>query len=183
MIQYKASRDIWSHGSGTQLSDLIGSSLSTLLLLPKTERPIYLSSPWISDFPLLRNQFKQFSSLFPHLDARADIRFSDVLQAISERMPVRIVTVSNEVSKSFVDSTQLRICQGISTRFAPEVHHEKGILTNWFYIEGSMNITFHGVHIRGEKITYHTASSDEGREKIARAYLEFDRYWRTLDAG
>ena len=45
-----------------------------------------------------------------------------------------------------------------------------------------MNITFHGVHIRGEKITYHTASSDEGREKIARAYLEFDRYWRTLDA-
>ena len=69
MIHYSASRDIWSHGSGTQLSDLVGSSLSTLLLLPKTEKPIYLSSPWISDFPLLRNQFKQFSSLFPHLDA------------------------------------------------------------------------------------------------------------------
>jgi hypothetical protein len=182
MTTHSASRDIWSHGSGTQLSDLISSCLATLLLLPANDTPVYFNSPWISDFPLLRNQFKQFSSLFPHLDARPDIRFSDALQAIATKMPVRIVTVANEVSNNFVLSPSIFECPGISTRFAPEVHHEKGILTSWFYIEGSMNITFHGVHIRGEKITYHTVSGDEGREKIARAYLEFDRYWRVLDA-
>jgi len=30
------------------------------------------------------------------------------------------------------------------------------------------------------RFTYHTSSSDEGQAKIARAYLEFDRYWSTL---
>lgn len=182
MTSQPVSRDIWSHGSGTQLSDLIASCLSTLLLYPFSEVPIYFNSPWISDFPLLRNQFKQFSALFPHLDARDEIRFSDVLQSISGKMPVRIVTVANDVSKNFVLSPIIRESPGISTRFAPEVHHEKGILTSWFYIEGSMNITFHGVHVRGEKIVYHPGSSDEGREKISRAYLEFDRYWGVLDA-
>ena len=182
MTIHSTSRDIWSHGSGTQLSDLLSSCLATLLLLPPTDSPVYFNSPWISDFPLLQNQFKQFSSLFPHLDARSEIRFSDVLQAISTRMPVRIVTVANEVSKNFVLSSAISECSAISTRFAPEAHHEKGILTPWFYIEGSMNITFHGVHVRGEKITYHTASFDEGREKIARAHLEFDRYWGALNA-
>lgn len=180
MSQFAPSRDVWSHGSGTQAIDLISSSLATLLLIPAFASPIYFSSPWISDFALLNNQFRQFSSLFPHLDGRSEIRFSDVLVSISRRMPVRIVTVSNDTSNNFVRSPLLVDSPGIATRFAPEVHHEKGILTPWFYIEGSMNITYHGVHIRGEKITYHVASSDEGRRKIARAYLEFDRYWSTL---
>jgi len=180
MIGQPSSRDIWSHGSGTQALDLVSSSLASLLLLPASATPIYFSSPWISDFPVLNNQFRQFSALFPQLDARAEIRFGEVLASIARRMPVRIVTVANEVSKNFVRSPGIRECPGINVRYAPEVYHEKGILTPWFYIEGSMNITYHGVHIRGEKITYHVATSDEGPRKIARAYLEFDRYWSTL---
>jgi hypothetical protein len=99
-------------------------------LLPQGTISIYFSSPWISDFPLLKNQFKQFSSLFPHLDARADIRFSDVLRAISLRMPVRIITVSNDVSNNFLGSPSLRECDGITVKYAPEVHHEKGTRNN-----------------------------------------------------
>lgn len=180
MIKQPSSRDIWSHGSGTQALDLMSSSLSTLLLQSASDSPVYFSSPWISDFPLLNNRFRQFSALFPELDARAAIRFADVLVFVCRRMPVRIITVENEVSTNFIRSLQLSENTGIRVRYAPEVHHEKGILTPWFYIDGSMNITFHGVHIRGEKITYHTSSSDEGQAKIARAYLEFDRYWSTL---
>lgn len=180
MNKPSSSRDIWSHGSGTQALDLVASSLSTLLLLAAPDSPVYFSSPWISDFPLLNNRFRQFSALFPELDSRAEIRFADVLALIGRRMPVRIITVENEVSTNFVRSLAPGEGSGIRVRFAPEVHHEKGILTPWFYIDGSMNITFHGVHIRGEKITYHVSSSDEGRAKIARAYLEFDRYWSNL---
>jgi len=182
MTEQPSSRDIWSHGSGTQAVELVSSSLATLLLLSGSSTPVYFSSPWIEDFQLLDNQFRQFASLFPHLDARAEIRFGDVLVSIARRMPVRIITVANEVSNNFVRSPLLRECPGVTVRYAPEVHHEKGILTPWFYIEGSMNITYHGVHIRGEKITYHVGVDENGRQKIARAYLEFDRYWSTLRA-
>jgi hypothetical protein len=180
MTEQSSSRDIWSHGSGTQALDLVSSALATLLLLSGPERAVYFSSPWISDFPLLNNRFRQFSALFPELDARSEVRFADVLTKVARRIPVRVITVANDVSNTFVRSLELREAIGVSVRFAPEAHHEKGILTPWFYIEGSMNITFHGVHIRGEKITYHTTSSLEGQRKIARAYLEFDRYWSTL---
>lgn len=173
------SRDIWSHGSGSQLPELISSCLATLLLMPSDARPIYFSSPWISDFVLLENQFRQFSSLFPSLDSRAEIRFGQYLAHMSRQMPVRIVTVPNQVSRNFVESPVVREASGIAVRYAPEEHHEKGILTPWFYVEGSMNITYHGVYVRGEKITYHVAAA-EGRSKIARAYLEFDRYWGSL---
>lgn len=180
MIEQAYNRDIWSHGNGTQAVNLVSSALATLLLLSGNGSSVYFSSPWISDFPLLNNQFRQFSALFPHLDARAEIRFGDILVSVARRMPVRIITVDNEVSNNFVRSPLLRDCPGVTVRYAPEAHHEKGILTPWFYIEGSMNITYHGVHIRGEKITYHVGASNEGRRKIARAYLEFDRYWSTL---
>ena len=174
------SRDIWSHGSGTQLPELISSCLATLLLLPPNAKPIYFSSPWISDFVLLNNQFRQFSSLFPELDSRAEVRFGEYLAAISLLMPVRIITVANDTSKNFIASPALRNAPGVDVRYAPEEHHEKGILTPWFYVEGSMNVTYHGVYVRGEKITYHTPGSPDGRQKIARAYLEFDRYWSSL---
>jgi hypothetical protein len=175
-----ASRDIWSHGSGTQLPELISSCLATLLLLPPSAKPIYFSSPWISDFALLNNQFRQFSSLFPELDSRAEVRFGEYLATISLLMPVRIITVGNDISKNFIASPALRNAPAVEVRYAPEEHHEKGILTPWFYVEGSMNVTYHGVYVRGEKITYHTPSSPEGRQKIARAYLEFERYWSSL---
>lgn len=174
------SRDIWSHGSGTQLPDLISSCLATLLLLPANSKPIYFSSPWISDFALLNNQFRQFSSLFPEFDSKAEVRFGEYLATVSLLMPVRIITVANDVSRNFVESPAVRKARGVEVRYAPEEHHEKGILTPWFYVEGSMNVTYHGVYIRGEKITYHTASSNDGQQKIARAYLEFERYWSSL---
>ena len=179
-LSVATSRDIWSHGSGTQLPDLLSSCLATLLLMPESSRPIYFSSPWISDFALLNNRFRQFSSLFPALDSRTEVRFDEFLATVSLRMPVHIITVATETSKNFVNSPRILQASAITVRYAPEEHHEKGILTPWFYVEGSMNITYHGVYIRGEKITYHATNYGEGRQKIARAYLEFDRYWESL---
>jgi hypothetical protein len=174
------SRDIWSHGSGTQLRDLISSSLATLLLLPKSTKPVYFSSPWISDFVLLNNEFRQFSSLLPQLESHSGIRFGDYLAHLANLMPIRIMAVNNETSRNFISSPQIRQAIDISVKYAPEEHHEKGILTPWFYIQGSMNITYNGVYVKGEKITYQVANGSDGRERIARAYLEFERYWESL---
>ena len=174
------SRDIWSHGSGTQIRELLSSCLASLLLMPLNAKPIYFSSPWISDFVLLENHFRQFSAVFPELDGRAEIRFSEYLEVLARRTRLNLMMTRNETSENFVECAAIRRAINLEWRFAPEEHHEKGILAPCFYIEGSMNITYSGVHVRGEKITYHVGADEGGRQKIARAYLEFDRYWGLL---
>ena len=55
--------------------------------------------------------------------------------------------------------------------------HKKGFLTESFYFEGSMNFTYSGVFRNKEKITCNSIDYPEGKQKIANAYLEFERTW------
>jgi hypothetical protein len=174
-----ASRDVWSHGGGEALRELLWGSLAALLLQGKGERPLYVSSPWVSDFPLFANAFRQFAGLFPELADEPVVRFSGYLGALARLRPVRLITVRNPTSEGFADALRAAGVQS-AVRYAPETYHEKGLLGPSFYVEGSMNITYSGVYVRGEKITYHSDSGDAGRAKIARAYLEFERRWENL---
>ncbi len=179
-IPEATSRDLWSHGSSQSLRDLLASSLLSLLLIPDETRPIYFSSPWISDFVLLDNHFRQFGDLFSERDFQSELRFSEYLAELSKRTQIRIITVRNDTSEAFLRSPLIRDNAQITVCFAPDEHHEKGILAPGFYIQGSMNITYSGVWIRGEKVVYHCGTSGEAKERIVRAYLEFDRYWGIL---
>lgn len=172
------SRDIWSHGSGTALQELLASVLSNLLLQGPSTRPAYFSSPWMSDFPLFQNHFGEFSALFPDRPDQMQIRFTEFLARLSEHRPVRVITVQNSTSEAFTRTPIWQECSGIEIRFAPETYHEKGVLAPDFYIEGSMNLTFSGVFIRDEKVTYYAERDSSAR--ITRAYLEFDRRWDGL---
>lgn len=177
------SRDVWSHGSGNALRDLLSSSLASLLMTPAGEEPAYFSSPWMSDFPLFENHYGDFMVLFPELADERRIRFSDYLRQLSRRRPVRIITVQNSSAESFAKSPAFQGADGVRFRYAPEAYHEKGVLTPAFYIEGSMNVTYSGVYIRGEKITYHSGTEPALRAKIGKAYLEFNRRWDHLGEG
>ncbi|HVJ67388.1 MAG TPA: hypothetical protein VM510_05355 [Caulifigura sp.] len=175
-----ASRDVWSHGSGSALRDLLSSALASLLMAPAGPEPAYFSSPWMSDFPLFENYDGDFVALFPELADERRIRFSDYLHLLSRRRPVRIIAVRHPISETFARIPALQESDGVQFRYAPEIYHEKGVLTPGFYIEGSMNITYNGVHVRGEKITFHSGVDGEQRAKIASAYLEFNRRWQLL---
>jgi hypothetical protein len=172
------SRDIWSHSSGTALRELLASVLSNLLLQGPSTRAVYFSSPWMSDFPLLQNHFGEFAALFPDRPDQMQIRFTEFLARLAENRPVRVITVENSTSEAFTRTPLLQQCSGIEVRFAPETYHEKGVLAPDFYIEGSMNVTFSGVFIRDEKVSYFAERG--GSARIARAYLEFDRRWDGL---
>ncbi len=175
-------RDIWSHGGGRQIRDLLASALSTLLLMKEMSRPAYFSSPWMSDFILFENFFHEYAALFPELADHSEIYFSDYLLRLAQKLPVRIVTTRSEVSQAFLSNLErtMGVHNKIDYRFAKDEYHEKGILAPSFYIEGSMNITYTGVYVRGEKITYHSGQSVYGA-KISSAYLEFDRRWLHLE--
>lgn len=176
---FSISRDVWSHGEGNQLRDLISSALLTLMLMPSDGRAAYFSSPWISDFTLFDNRFRQFGSLFPRFADTNYIKFSDFLLHLSPSIPVRIITARTETSLGFLrlfSSTE----SSVEFKFAPDEYHEKGILAPSLYIEGSMNITYSGLYVRGEKVTYHVDSNASGAKKISAAYLEFNRRWSIL---
>lgn len=174
------SRDIWTHGGGWPLPDLLRSALASLLLLGEAERPAYFASPWITDFDLFDNRFRDFAALFPRLAEQPWVRFSDYLAALSTKLDVRLLTTDNDRSSAFMTIPKLKNAARVSCRLGDSKFHEKGILAPTFYIEGSMNITHHGVRVRGEKVIYHSVVGNGVPPKIAAAYLEFDRHWKTL---
>jgi len=174
------SRDIWTHGGGWPLPDLLRSVLASLLFLGKQERPAYFASPWVTDFDLFDNRFGDYTALFPRLGDQPWVKFSDYLVRLSRDLEVRILTTDNPRSAAFLADPRFQTAETIAYRMGHGSFHEKGILAPSFYIEGSMNITHHGVRVRGEKIVYHAVVGSGVPQKIAGAYLEFDRHWRAL---
>jgi len=179
---FMSSRDVWSHGSGVALLDLLSSSLLSLIMAPPVPEPAYFCSPWLSNFVLFDNRHRQMNAVFPHQADQSDIWFADYLAELSRRMSVRVITVRNSTSEVFLSNPLLRQ-SAVKLRFAPDEFHEKGILTPRFYIEGSMNLTYSGVYVRGEKVTFHAADEEVGHRKITATMLEFDRQWHNLDRG
>ncbi len=179
------SRDIWKHGSGQILQDLLSSALLTLLLPGAEGRPVYFASPWMSDFALFENASRQVASLFPDHADLDHVSFIQFLGVAAARHHIRIMTSRNATSDAFIERLRpvaTRNGTALKVRLSPQEAHEKGILAPGFYIDGSMNITHSGVHVRGEKIAYHSG----GGEAVARmhsACFEFDRRWSLLEAA
>jgi hypothetical protein len=176
------SRDIWSPGSGTVLSDAIGSLLALILLRRDDPRPVYFSSPWITDFPLFRNHFREHAALFPRLADENEIWLSDYLVRLAEDREVRVLASNNQYSQAFLADKKLAI-RNINARLAQGPYHEKGILGPDVYLEGSMNITFKGVFINKEKVTLHSGPDRLTLAKIAAASFEFDSHWENLNVS
>lgn len=183
-----ASRDIWSRSGSMQVRDLLSALLSTRLLLESDTNadqnsPLYLCSPYLTDFPLFDNAFGQFQTLFrfyPEYGEQSSVLFSQALIEISSRMPVRIVGVPGEYADAFLKTTVRESFPNISGRYASELYHEKGLLCSAFYLEGSMNFTYSGIYRRDEKVTAHTAETPSGQHKIYAATKEFNRLWDNI---
>jgi hypothetical protein len=153
--------------------------MANLLLARTYERPIYLCSPWISDFPVFDNSNGQFSSLVPCAADRMRINLSDCLAQLSINNDVRIVSKKTQATEAFCCMPILSNGT-IQIRMSDDKLHEKGFLTPLFYLEGSMNITFSGVMLNTEKVIFHAGDEPPIRARIQNAYLEFERRWRFI---
>jgi hypothetical protein len=173
--------DVWSNAASSQLRDLLSSALSCLLLRRDWTggRPVYVCSPWISDFPVFDNRYGQFDDLLPRFRGASRIRLGDVLSTLAERTDVRIISKATEATKQFLNAREFREAR-IHVRMADETLHEKGLLTPDFYLEGSMNLTYSGVHLNQEKVSFHAGPDRAIVERMAAAYAELDRRWGQL---
>ena len=166
------------------MRDLLASFFGTILLGAATVRPMYLISPWLSDFKLLVNTFGQFKDLFRYhanFTENPHILFSEVLMEASDRLPIRIITWPDEKSRAF--ACNFVEAKNVQVKFEKaQKDHQKGLLSDLFYFEGSMNFTYSGVYLNKEKITCNAAYDPEGKQKINEAYLEFERIWDNLES-
>ena len=99
------SRDIHSRDGGKNVRDLLVSFFSTMLLSKPSPNPMYLISPWLSDFRLLDNEFGQFKDLFKYnagFSEKPYLLFSEILIEVSWHLPIRIVTWPDDKSKTFI---------------------------------------------------------------------------------
>lgn len=155
--------------SSVQLVSCLRSLFALELASPSQQ--LYLFSPWISDMPLIDNRFGQFRALIPDWDQQY-LRLSTLFNTIAQKgTTVYIVCRPNqERTESFL------------RKLTPSIHvkkvstlHEKGLISEHFYLRGSMNFTFSGININDEHVELTTEHA-----QVARAFLEAQQRWETL---
>lgn len=177
-----SSRDLWIRAGSGSARDLLSSLLAARLLGESSKDPLYVASPYLTDFPLFQNQIGQYRALFfrnSEMGEQTEITFSDALIELASRGPVRILTVPGENADPFVSRLLRFKTPGISVRFLADPYHAKGLACSSFFVEGSMNFTYSGLYRRDEKITANSRDSDTGKQKIDLALLELKRMWQS----
>jgi hypothetical protein len=145
------SRVIRSHRESKILLDALSSVLAMEGLKPSKE--IYIISPWMSNSPIIENNYDKFSDIFPFIGGNrihlADILCSYAFKGSNVRL---ICNPNNKSTEEFINEIK-RIPEGEKIEFRIlKDNHEKGMVTSNFYLHGSMNFTYSGIHINGENI-------------------------------
>lgn len=149
-----STREIYSRRSADLPADLLQSLFLAELLYPSSR--LWVSSPWITDFDLIDNKSRQFGALVPRWPS-TPIRFSEVLAELAERGSELVVITSHDPKN---DDFLSRIYD-LRPLYPDRVHvfrenqvHEKGILTDHFTLDGSMNFTYWGINHNQEHVSY-----------------------------
>jgi hypothetical protein len=166
-------RDLYEVGSSRAALHLLQSLFIAEVLRPS--RRLWIVSPWISDIELIDNSARQFSTLCLEWPA-TKIRVSIVLASLTCRGS-HVIVIVNEAHHNDEFVARMRSDASIPTEaltiIRSEELHEKGILGDYFTLNGSMNLTFSGVYLNEEHLIYRCdlASVEQRR-------LELENRWR-----
>ncbi len=152
------------------LTDCISSLFALELLNPSPE--IYVISPWIGDVPLLNNIHGQYRAIAPEMTRRW-IGLADLINILSERgSKIHILTRANQAQ----NETFLRKLSTLTLTKQTANLHEKGLITHYFYLRGSMNFTYSGINLNDESVELTTDP-----EIISHAFLEAQQRWNDIE--
>jgi hypothetical protein len=159
----------YSRGSSVQLTDALSSLLALEMLSPSPV--LYVLSPWLSDMPLINNQFGQLRAIIADA-GRENLGLAAVLTMLAGRGTlVRVLYRSGHVpTEEFVRRLPKEV-----ERQAVDTLHEKGLVCHHFYLRGSMNFTYSGVNINDETVEITTEPS-----QVALALAEAQQRWELV---
>lgn len=157
--------------SSLQLITCLSDFLVLELLQPGPE--FYLTSPWLSSFPLIDNRFGQFRPLVNETH-RKEFGFADILLLLAERgTQVRIMCLPRQPeTEKFLGFFKGK--KNIEYRYEQDLH-EKSLATDHFCESGSMNFTRTGVQVKREKVEFTTDPAE-----VALTLIEVRRSWERL---
>ena len=169
------SRDIYVRKSTLVPKVFIESLFVTELIHPSNR--VWLVSAWITDLDILDNSSRKFSSINPEWPS-AGIKLSKVIETFLSHGTEVICVMNNDIHNEEIASRfsdlksqhhqQLKVLRD-------QELHEKGILTDNFTLDGSMNLTYRGININQEFIRY---SCDMG--VIAQKKLAMEENYRDI---
>ena len=165
-------RQIFVHGpyGERQLRETLSDLLVALILSPG---PVWLVSPWVSDFDLLDNRSGDWTSVNPSWGARY-VMFSELLSAgVDAGCDLRMVTNGAEGNRRFHERVTKGLGQPDRVRWkVADLLHTKGLLCSSFFLAGSMNFTYSGMNRNDEHLRLAVSP-----EEVAEARQAFeDRY-------
>lgn len=139
-----------------------------MVLLAEVVEPspcMWLVSPWISDVAVLDNTTLAFAHLDGTWGAR-EVRLSEILDHRVRRGAGVVVATreSEPANQPFLEAIRRAgravLDEGLLKVVDDELLHEKGLASERFYLSGSLNITWNGIHVLGEKVELSTLAVD-----------------------
>lgn len=169
-------RQIFLHGSLGQrhLKEVLSGLMAGLFIKPER---IWLVSPWVSDFSVLDNKTGDWDALNPSWRNR-EISFLELLaDVVNNGCSLRLVTQDDGKSKSFIKQLENRLLDSADYKYLDsEILHTKGLLTDYFFLKGSMNYTYSGANLNDEVLEL----TNDGT-MISEALLEFEERYNFKD--
>lgn len=155
-----------ARGSATQLADTLASLLALELMAPGGR--LYLISPRLGDISLIASPFGQFRALMPEL-GHTELRLSGTLGALAARgSAVRVLYRPGDVH---TDAFIARLAPDIERRDLARLD-ERGLVSERFYLRGSLEFDLGGVGAGDESVEISTDPGD-----VARALLDAEQLW------
>ena len=157
----------------SEVRELLETVLVSELIMPSPT--IWLVSPWITDLEILDNRSAAYSALVPTWGLRR-IRLSEVLASVLDRSKVSIVARPDPHNTAFLskmeDMARANELSQNLTVIRQETLHLKGLLGRDYYLSGSMNLTYNGVEINEEGISF-----ERSPDAIASASIHFQEHY------
>lgn len=153
-------------GGASRLADALASLLALELLSPGGR--LYLISPRLGDIALLNSPFGQFRALMPEL-GRSELRLGAALGVLAARgAQVRVIYRPEDMhTESFIS----RLSTDVQRR-AIERLDERGLVSERFYLRGSLEFDLGGLSAGDESVEISTDPAD-----ISRAMMDADQLW------
>lgn len=160
-------REIRNQQSLHHLRDVIQTLFGAELLAPS--KHLWLVSPWISNIRVLDNRAGEFAVVAPEWP-RSEIRLTQCLVYLADRgTEVHVAARDAELNQPVLERLRdaARYLPGRIHVHTAATLHEKGLLGDRFYLEGSLNFTKSGITTSEEKVVLHVDPALIAENRVA----------------
>lgn len=165
-------RQIFVHGPQGQRAfrEMLGAQLVGLIMNPQ---PLWLVSPWVSNFAVLDNRSGNWDFVEPGWGNR-EIYFQELLAGmVNYGVELKMVTRNQPINRDFVKQLRNHFhSKAVFHHTYSDDLHTKGMLSPHIFIQGSMNFTWSGSNRNEESVVL---TNDQ--HIITEARTEFEKQY------